>query len=651
MLVFFLPLIYLSYKVFIIYNEYGVKGLASHTDLIHDFILIELFLITIYFIYKNVDLLKQILFKYIDIAIVFIIIFGLKIYMLNISDIELNIIYLFQIIAMSFIELIPIYLFRILLLRYKIKTTLFLYVVILNLILLLNIGIYYYYYYTFSIIEPIIFSNINLESINGFFIDFSNITIAFIFSIPIIYNILLYIMVKHIQEKYIISKKDTVAFISIFIILFLSFKTLFYADKYSARKVLDLYNAIRTHQDIQVNKITTNSFYAYFYAFYKFKFPNLHKKDISNTKLTQNDMNILNKLGIKYNNDKTTSKFMKKYNKIIIITFESLSIDFIHYYNNNKIPEDVTPYLDTLLKNNFHLNNFYTSNMPTDYGMTAILKSKLDLNTQSKSIFDYMDDNGYKSYLINGVSQYYGIMGEYYPKAFRPYSWIYKEKLEKEYGNQFSGWGFHNNILYNKALKLLKQDKSNKVFMVIKTIDFHQPGTYVPKYIKNKYPNEDHIIQTLRWIDSQLKDFINEINIDDKTLILITADHNPHNGVDFTKYAIKGNNLRLAKIPLIFVTKYNDFKTFNNIENNLYEQVDIMPTLLSTLGIKFNQNSLFGRNIFSKNKKNYYLGKYQDNLFYKSKNKNFKCNLIEKEDKICEALKNYYFITENKNEK
>jgi len=630
-----LPIVYLVYNVGIFYIMYGVKGLGSSIDIINNFILMEFFIFSNIFIFKYVKVNN--ILKYFDLLFIFICLVLLKIDMLIMSDIHLNIVYLFQIFTSIMFEMLILILIR----SYLLKKSIFLYILIINLVILLNIGIYYYYYYTFSNIEPIIFSNINIESISGV-LSFKILlySILFIF----IFNYLLY----QIINKYINNDTNIQLFIKLFLIISIIFNIIFYLDKYTVRKVISVYNNVRKHQDIQVNKILQNSLYSYIKAFYRYKYSltknsNTH---ISKVKLSKLDITTLDNLNILPM--KNISLIHKQYNKIILITFESLSIDFLHFYNK-KIPKDVTPYFDMLLNNYFCLNNFYTSNMPTDFGMTAILKSKLDLNTKSRSLFDYLNGSGYKSFLINGVSQYYGIMGEYYPKAFRPYSWIYKEKLQKEYGNKFSGWGFHNEILYKKALEILNENKNKKLFIDIKTIDFHQPGTYVPNDIKQKYPNEDHILQTLRYLDRELEKFVNKINIDDKTLIIITADHNPHPGLDFKKYALKDNFLILAKIPFILITKNHDFKKFNNLKNKYSGQIDVLPTLLSILNINYSKY-IFGKNIFTY-ENNCTVGKYSNNIFYRSNNEVFKCKIqdsFKSNDFKCNSLLKYYLLYQNK---
>ena len=641
----YIPILFFIYWIIdILTINNRLYDLAAHPEVVNNFILAQFTSILVVIVLNYFHVINKIIKKNLDLYIVALILFLLKLNMLNVSNIDLNIIYLFQIALSIFIELFIVLVIKYFLFKHISKLSILVYFLILNIILLLNIGIYVYYYTTFELIEPIIYSNINIESIKGYLTNYTNSEILLIAVLPILFNILIYILLnKGFVSIDRIGRKGIKNIFILFISLFASYHILFIADKYTIRKVLVLYDYIRIKQDTQVNKICQNSLYTYLTSFYDFKYPKESNQQTKKISFTKEDLAILARLNLEHSAQ--DSLYKKKYDKIIFIIFESLSIDFLHHYNK-KISSDVTPYFDKLLGEYFHLNNFYTSNMPTDYGMTAILKSKLDLNTNSNSIFHYFKKQNYSTYLINAVSQYYGIMGNYYPQSFDPYEWIYKEKLEKEYGNKSSGWGFHNDTLYDKSLNIINNNKNNKLLMVVKTIDFHQPGTYVPHAILKKYPNENHIIHTLRWIDNELKKFIEKIPLDDKTLIIITADHNPHKGVDFQKYALKGNYKKLSKIPLIFITKNHDFSKFNHLEDSLYSQVDLLPTLLSINNINFNNKEYFGNNVFTK-KPTPILGKYKNSLYYKFKNKSFECSLESLENnETCKAIKKYYLYTQ-----
>ena len=76
------------------------------------------------------------------------------------------------------------------------------------------------------------------------------------------------------------------------------------------------------------------------------------------------------------------------------------------------------------------------------------------------------------------------------------------------------------------------------MLLVTKTLDMHQPYPYYGISWENMPPAvRDHELVTIRgmyWVDQTLKNFFEEAEakglMDDRTLFIITADHNPHSG-------------------------------------------------------------------------------------------------------------------------
>jgi hypothetical protein len=287
---------------------------------------------------------------------------------------------------------------------------------------------------------------------------------------------------------------------AVFLALIILYTTTYYLDKYTFRKACSVYGNAKISKNKTVQIITSNSLLDFVEAYWHYIFPSKIRASRNSVKLTKQEHIYLRKIGLEQKESQKPIQ-TKKYTKIIFIVVESLNIDFIHTYNKT-IPKEASFYFDELLNNYFHLNNFYTSNMPTDYGMTALLKSKIDLNMNSESLYTILQKEGYSGYYMVALSKYYGLMSSYYPKAFGFQHYISSETLEKEYGNKQSGWGFHDDILFDKAFKIIKENQNNKVFLTIKEIDFHQPGAYCG-FDKTKLPisiqKSDVIIKSLYW--------------------------------------------------------------------------------------------------------------------------------------------------------
>lgn len=135
--------------------------------------------------------------------------------------------------------------------------------------------------------------------------------------------------------------------------------------------------------------------------------------------------------------------------------------------------------------------------------------------------------------------------------------------------------------------------------MVTKTLDMHQPYPYTG-FSWNEMPDKvrSNTFITVRgvyWVDKTLEHFFKEAQkrglMDDRTLFIITSDHNPHSGGEYTKLVTKAEDKQsIAPIPLIFVSK--NLAPLNNLRTNEYaSQIDLAPTLLYLLGIDVPENS------------------------------------------------------------
>jgi len=641
----------------VLYDIFFLKiHISNDLEWFHVFLLLELIALVVFYIRFFFNICKN----FMDICLVGSLLLGMKIFMLYISDISIDSIYLLKILFSIFIEVIPLLILKPFISKNKFLNLF--YVLLAALILILNISITLYYYNTFTLIEPIIFTNFNSTSINGFFTN--NKLLFFIFSI--LFIIILYLFYYLSKFKFV-YKKLINYYLKLLItafVLFTSYKLLFVLDKITVSKIVALYGNERKTKDKIVEKITSNSFVVFFKAYEGFIHPayTLDRKHLKKIQFSKSEILRLKNMGLFFDKTKIKGNYKKTYTRIILLPFESLSIDFIHFYNN-KIPHQASYYFDYLLSNYFHLNNYWASNMPTDYGWTAMMRSKLDLKYEGGqySLVSYLRRVGYLHYHIMAVSKFYGIMWNYYSKAFsfNPKYWFYRENLEKEYGKTAaSGWGIHNNFIFKKAIEVLKENRNKKIFLTLNPIDFHQPGPYCG-ISKDKLPNSikkynSTLINSVYWINFTLERFINNLKqenlFDDKTIIILTADHNPHPGYEYKEFAIKGNFRRLARIPLIIITKNKDFNSYlKSKENELYEQINLAPTLLSMLNIQFDKNNYFGSSIFSNNKFAY-LGKYGGTLFYNYKNKEFQCKLdkVYKKGNKCYLIKKYYYYFQEK---
>lgn len=355
-----------------------------------------------------------------------------------------------------------------------------------------------------------------------------------------------------------------------------------------------------------------------------------HKKK----ELTEKDKEWMYKLGVMR---KQTSRPLPApaYDRIVMLVLESVHRDYIHFYNKF-IPAEATPYLDSLLKRYPRIDNYYASAVPTTEGLNALFRSQLlfdgDVDGNDKpSLFRSMQANGYDGYFQSASSRYYNHEFRQYTEQFGMAHYEAREDLEKAGYAGASGWGFHNDEMYRRTLEQLKKLKGQKYFYVTKTLDMHQPYPYyATRWADTPETFRDNQIVTIHgmyWVDCTLRDFFKATEeaglMDDRTLFIITSDHNPHSGGEYMQLVKnEKDRLNIAPIPLIFVSK--NLAPLENLDNSAYSsQIDIAPTLLCLQGIRPPER-FFGRNLLQQySEPDCALGFFGDKAYYFSREMQF----------------------------
>ena len=343
-----------------------------------------------------------------------------------------------------------------------------------------------------------------------------------------------------------------------------------------------------------------------------------------NEKWQLESLGLLKSESVKYNNNK------QQYSTIVLIVFESLHSDFIHF-SNMTIPREATPFIDTLLESYPHLDNYFTSSIPTTPGLNATFLSQLFLTPEfslkfhRESLFSLLSQKGLDGYFVSGVSGDHQDERRLYPKLFRINNYIAKEELDTRYRGS-SGWGYHDDIVLQEGLRILKQRKGQATFLVLKLIDLHQPGEYsgIPE---DKLPSKlrdlkDNVVSALYWEDSCMKNFFNEVKesglFNNETLYVLTSDHGPMLGSQ--ALARPENRRGLSKIPLILISP--NIKPFTNLNSKRFaSQIDLAPTLLSIMGVDA-PTAFLGNSVLS-DSSGFALGLLDGKLYYTSEAESF----------------------------
>ena len=356
-------------------------------------------------------------------------------------------------------------------------------------------------------------------------------------------------------------------------------------------------------------------------------------KHVEMRELTDKDKKTLHKLGIDVPKP-AISKIAPQYDRVVLLILESMHRDYINYYNDN-IPEKATPYLNHLTIRYPHLNRYYSSAVPTTQGLNATFRSHIIMDKDlpgkgTPSLFRVAQASGYKGIFMNASSQYYANELREYPDQFGMQEYIAKEQLEKFGYTGASGWGYHNDVMYEHTLRILEENRGKKLLLVTKTLDMHQPYPYtgyrweeMPEGVRD---NPNVTVRGVYWVDKTIEHFFKEAEkrglMDERTLFVITSDHNPHSGGEYTKLVEKANDkLSIAPIPLIFVSK--NLVPLDALRNNEYaSQIDLAPTLLYLMGLDVPEKFM-GRNLLQPARRSFALGYFGGKAFYWSSKQHF----------------------------
>ena len=377
-------------------------------------------------------------------------------------------------------------------------------------------------------------------------------------------------------------------------------------------------------------------------------------KHVEQRALTKEDLSSLAELGI-VEPKPVIKKQAAAYDRIVLLILESVHRDYFSYYNK-ELPRGTTPYTDKLLQKYPHLDKYYASAIPTTQGLNATFRSHLIMDKDvpgrvNPSLFTSVQQAGMRGIFMNASSQYYANELREYPEQFGMSEYYAKEYLDKHGYTGASGWGYHNDEMYHAALDMLEKGRKDRLLLVTKTLDMHQPYPFTGISWENTEDTEVRdapyfTIRGMYWVDHCLQYFFEEAQkrglMDERTLFIITADHNPHSGGEYTKIVKKENDkLSIAPLPLIFISK--NLKPLETLATEEYaSQIDLAPTLLYLLGIDV-PAKFMGRNLLQPTDIPYALGYFGGKAFYWSEKRHF-IDQMDKpvpESKYEDALSNY----------
>ena len=491
----------------------------------------------------------------------------------------------------------------------------------------------FYFWQTSMHVESVLFQNLNLYAIKGVLATMSNILLA-----AIIGGVALILLLFQVPKP---SKRKpnfvwSLLCVAMFTIgLNLADKLLLNGGMWCVEEIIGSYITIENEKTRLIYRnmlsVPININFVSKALFDTDKMAGA--KHVEMRELTDKDKKTLHKLGIEVPKP-AVAKIAPQYDRVVLLILESMHRDYINYYNEN-IPEKATPYMNQLVIRYPHLNKYYSSAVPTTQGLNATFRSHLIMDKDvpgkgTPSLFRVAQAAGYRGIFMNASSQYYANELKEYPDQFGMQEYLAKEQLEKFGYTGASGWGYHNDVMYEHTLRILEENRDKKLLLVTKTLDMHQPYPYtgyrweeMPEGVRD---NPNVTVRGVYWVDKTLEHFFTEAEkrglMDERTLFLITSDHNPHSGGEYTKLVEKANDkLSIAPIPLIFISK--NLLPLDELRTNEYaSQIDLAPTLLYLMGLDIPEKFM-GRNLLQPARVPFALGYFGGKAFYWSAKQHF----------------------------
>ncbi|HSD06759.1 LTA synthase family protein [Flavobacterium sp.] len=282
---------------------------------------------------------------------------------------------------------------------------------------------------------------------------------------------------------------------------------------------------------------------------------------------------------------------------VVIIILES--------FGDENVGRGYTPYLDSLITKSYYFKNGFANGKVSIDAVPSILSSIPSLMNNSfiSSNFSLNKINGLPRILkkegystsffhgafngsqnfdqytkVAGFDQYYGKDEYVGPEAFDGRWGIYDEEFMQ---------------FFCQKLSSFKQPFFSSIF----TISSHNPYK-VPEKYEGKFPKGTTIIhESIGYSDYALRQFFKTAKKQSwykNTLFVISSDHTSSGG----DHAIDKTNIGKFSIPILFFDPSNP--EFAGVNEDVFQQIDIMPSILDYLNIKTDLIS-FGKSYKSKN--------------------------------------------------
>ncbi len=275
----------------------------------------------------------------------------------------------------------------------------------------------------------------------------------------------------------------------------------------------------------------------------------------------------------------TDTDFQPK--NVVVIILESFSKEFTKLGKRKSF----TPFLDSLMDNSLVYTNAFANGKRSIEGIPAIVASlpsfEIDYistvysNDKLTSLASTLKTKGYYSTFFhggtNGTMNFNGFCGS---AGYDKYFGKNEYNNDKDYDGN---WGIWDEPFFKRMAQEL--DKQQPPFLAtVFTLSSHHPFILPDKYQNKIHEGKLPIQKCIAYTDYALQQFFNVAKKSKwfaNTLFVFTADHTGP-----SEDPVYANSYGNYQIPIFF---YMPDNSLNGIDNNVAQQLDIMPTVLNLL--------------------------------------------------------------------
>ena len=263
------------------------------------------------------------------------------------------------------------------------------------------------------------------------------------------------------------------------------------------------------------------------------------------------------------------------YDRVIIVFFESLSYPLLNGFDATGERAEM-PFFNGLKSDHVSLENYYSSASTTCEGMAAFLASYPMIfsdKSNRDTLYSLAKANGYNSAEFYSSSAYYRNKIQTHKQLLKVDHTFGYEADMGFHSEQPLGWGIPDETTFEKALLWIGRNRHEKLIVSILTTGTHPP--YEPA-------------EALPRVDAQLAFFVQGLEeqglLDERTLLIITADHHPTHGANVLEYMHLSTFMEDTRLPLLMISK--NIEPLDAMEKNrLSSPLDMAPTLGALLGL------------------------------------------------------------------